>query len=693
MPGALVLHADDNNDLELSEAQVEQIAAYEVARQQRVLALTLSLLEKRQRAVSHRQQTGIEDEWGECDDAYEGIDDANRTTETAVTGRLQKPRTSEGGRIVAGRATRSGTRSIALLNITRPYTDAASARVADMLLPTDDRNFSIDPTPIPDMPDIDASGELPPEEVKAFLAQLQADAKTRADNAQTQIDDWLTECQYHDEVRKVIEDCSRLGTGILKGPTPVRRKRKKVVRQQGQMAMVAEQVIAPASRAISPWNFFPDPSCGDNVHHGSFVWERDRISARQVREFIGQPGYVEEALRDCLKEGPDSRSVVDFEQRPVSEDDSYEVWYFSGEITELDYQMLYRRDHTGRDAVKVVATVINERIVKIAREPLDIEGFSYDVMVWQRRSNLWCGIGIAKQISVCQKMLTAGVRNMSDNAALASGPQLVMTRGVLQPADGVLELIARKIWFADPEASLEDIRKAFMAIDIPLHLDKLLALIQFSLKMAEDVTGLPMLMQGNQGDAPDTVGGMQILNQNANVVLRRIARTFDGSITEPHIRRYYEWIMQYGKPNQQGDHQIKARGSTSLVERDLQRQAILAMGEAVLQPAYGLDPELWAEEALRVNRIDAARLKLSPEKRDQQQKALEAQQQREQAMIQQQLELEHLKLQNARAIASEKNQVTLLTNQQDNVTDMAVARERQRAKADAEPRTGGMSGW
>ena len=36
---------------------------------------------------------------------------------------------------------------------------------------------------------------------------------------------------------------------------------------------------------------------------------------------------------------------------------------------------------------------------------------------------------------------------------------------------------------------------------------------------------------------------MTMLMNNASVVLRRIARTFDDNITTPHIRRYYDWLM------------------------------------------------------------------------------------------------------------------------------------------------------
>jgi hypothetical protein len=44
-------------------------------------------------------------------------------------------------------------------------------------------------------------------------------------NVQEQIDDYLTECQYHAELRKAIDDAARIGSAVIKGPFPVKRKR------------------------------------------------------------------------------------------------------------------------------------------------------------------------------------------------------------------------------------------------------------------------------------------------------------------------------------------------------------------------------------------------------------------------------------------------------------------------------------
>ena len=81
------------------------------------------------------------------------------------------------------------------------------------------------------------------------------------------------------------------------------------------------------------------------------------------------------------------------------------------------------------------------------------------------------------------------------------------------------------------------------------------------LKMAEDVTGLPAIMQGQIGKAPDTVRHDAVVQQRV-VGAATYARLFDDRLTTPYIRRYYDWLMQYSdNPGEKRDDQIKATGS------------------------------------------------------------------------------------------------------------------------------------
>jgi hypothetical protein len=658
----------------------EDIAALEEARQmamlERLESLTQSVLKKRGDAINGKKNSGIEEEWAECEDAYQGIDDANRQSSG-------KPLTHTGGAIGARKA--STTRSTAYINITRPYVDSAAARIADILLPTDDRNWGIKPTPMPDIvealgdptqvadgsgnpimfqPDtmgaspamfggaaaqnVKGIGDRPKEDMPqggiaapqgprpltiADLASKKLeDAATKAGLAEKQIDDWHVECGYHAEVRKVIEDASRLGTGVLKGPVP-----KKITSRFAQMlddqttAIVTEDKINPASVRVSPAHLFPDPNCGESIHNGSYLFEKDFITLRQVRDLAKLPGYFHGAIEKVLEEGPKKKYEMTYADKNKQDDERYEIWYYYGFLDKEDMDALgMEGEDVQMDNVPVILTLINDSIIKAAISPIESGEFPYDVFVWQRRQDEPWGIGVAKQVNTAQRMLNAATRNMLDNAGLSAGPQIVMRKGVVTPADGSWEIKPRKIWYVNEDSDSQAVNQAFMAIQIPSMQQDLNNIIQFSLQMAEHTTGMPLLMQGQSGQigpAAETVGGMTLLMNNASTVLRRLARTFDDAITTPHIKRYYEWLMMYGEDDaMKGDYQIDARGSSALVERDIQNQAVMQMGQLAMNPAFGVDPKKWFAEACKAQRLDPKRFMFTPEELQQMQAAQQQQQ-------------------------------------------------------------------
>jgi hypothetical protein len=660
---------DELQTTEMSPVEIERMEAERMERElalaealaAKVDAFGASLKSKRDDAVAARKNSGIEDEWEECEEMYQGIDDANRGSM-----RSGKPSGPNGG-YVNGPSFNQGVRSTVFLNITRPYVDAAAARVGDMLLPTDDTPWSLKPTPVPDMhdeamamaeqagmmqqpqqpagmpgmPGMEGMGQEMPgmapgqelmapqadfqpqkSELAKRLEQIEDEAKSRAERATKQIEDWHVECQWHAEVRKMIEDCARLGTGILKGPFPIKRRSRVSVGGEGMMAFEVRDEIKPATKAISPWRFYPDPGCGENIQDGSYCWEEDSITLRGLRDLKGMPGYLDRQIDKVLEQGPqgiDNDPGYIYGKVQPKDTDNFRIWYFYGFAEREDLQAagVDLPEEAADISVPCVVTMVNDVVIKASLSPLDSGLFPFDVMPWQRKTAVPWGTGVAKQINAPQRMLNAATRNMMDNSGLSAGPQIIIRKGVVMPADGKWALTPRKFWYANEGADVNSVQQAFMAVNIPTMQAELQNIIQFALKMAEDVTGLPMLMQGQSGEtAPDTVGGMQILHNNASVVLRRIARLFDDRVTEPHIRRYYEWLQMYhDDPSMKGDFQIDARGSTALVERDIQNQYILQMGQLVMNPAFGIDPEKWIQEALKAQRLDPKRFLMDEDKK------------------------------------------------------------------------------
>jgi hypothetical protein len=634
MANGLLIEAQ-GEEIELSEEQLialEQASqAQEMERLARVDAMGLSLAKRRAEAINARMTSGIEDVWREDEEFYEGIDDANRGEQRLVM--RQKPPMQQGQKV------EQQTRSTVFPNITGPYTDSSAARIGDMLLPTDDRNWSIVPTPVPELVGF-SEGEFPRQDMQRIATEvgkegagpdaahaavqkiieeakmIVTEAKKKAEKAQQRIEDWHVESNYSAHVRQVIEDCSKAGCGVLKGPVPMS---KRVIAFKDNKLSI-QQEIKPQSRRIDYWDFYPDPSCGELIHAGAYTWERDRLTRKQVRELIDQPGYIKSQLEVCLEEGP---LIIGSEYKerpdPISDEnlkDKFEIWYFHGTVEKEDLEA------AGCDCgeevdphVPAMITMLNNRVVRAAMNPLDTGEFPYDVMVWRKRAGHWTGIGVARQVRVAQRIVTASTRNLMDNAGLSAGPMLVFRQGKVFPANGVAELAPRKVWYIAEDAEMiEDAQKAIGSIKVDMMVAELMQIIQYGMKLAEDTTGMPLMFQGQAGEAPETLGGMQMLQNNASSTLRRLAKLFDDRVTEPHIRRYYHYLLQHGKDDEKGDYCVDARGSSALVERDLQNQAIAQMANVVANPMFGLDPKKWMEEFLKSQRLDVARFQFDDDK-------------------------------------------------------------------------------
>lgn len=586
-------------------------------------ALGSVIAEKRKDAMEARANSGIEEEWTQAEEFYQGIDDANR--HEMQSGVREKP--------LAGGGTARKTKykgSTVFPNMTQPYCDAASARVGDMLLPTDDRNFVCRSEPIPEMPE--QAGQLVAQAVQGQpvaqppdIEKMKAEADAKAEKAQTRIDDWLSECQYHAELRKLFDDCSKLGSGVIKGPVPVKRQSKVWEKDKdGNSVLIVKEEIKPASMRVAVENLFPDwPACGDNIHNGSFVFERDYLSESKLEDLIGLDGYDERQINLCIKEGPfryTAQGKIDA-RSSAKKKSQYEIWYFYGRIKSDELIACGYQCAEGEElpkSVHAIITMVNERVIRARLNPLETGEFPYDMVPWKRRPDMPWGVGVAQQGRTPQRMIVAATRNLMNNAGLAGGPMFVMKKGAFSALDNTPEIAPLKKWLMNDDVGAVNVRDAFQIITIPMLQAELNAIIMLGMKMMEDVTGLPQLLQGQQGNAPDTVGGMTIVNNNATAVLRRIARLFDSCITEPHIKRYYAWLMEYGdKEDEKGAFMIEARGSSALVERDVQNQTMPQLAQMSLNPAFGWNPKKTGAEYLKSLRFDPSAFEYTEEEQKQ----------------------------------------------------------------------------
>lgn len=677
-------------------------------------AITNTLLEKRNDARTARTSSGIEAVWQDAEEAYIGIDDANRGDYGNM--RWAKP-VSMQGPVTAGKTvnTKQDVRSTAYARLTARYVDAGTAKLCEILLPPDDKAFSITETPLPelikakgdktqvhhsDMGNVpltrDAQpGEAPdtgPQPGSPMLAQpaqtgaaapASADAgaaptpaaggggavpappagaqpaapqvpltvadlakehieiaRSKAKMAETRIWDWMTESHYNAQMRKVVFDSARLGSGILKGPFPKAKRSVSAKKSDGgKINVTVEDKIFPAAEWTDVWNIFPDPTCGEDIHNGDFMFERDFLSERQVRDLLKLPGYIKSAINEALELGPTDN--VSAQQNSADSGairgdtvrkGRYEVWYFYGQLTRDELAQISEagdkpitKDDVAVDQkmVHVIATLIGDKLVRAVINPLDSGAFPYHNMIWQRRAGHWAGIGVAEQIRMPQRTVNAAIRAMLNNAGKSAGSQIVLNHSKIKPSDGNWTITPDKIWFKTGD-DLESVEDAFQVHEIQNVTDKMLLIIEFAMKQAEEATSIPLITQGQSGPTtPETYGATQLQDNNANQLLRSIGYTVDDNVTEPFIRAMYEWLLlDPDVPDEEkGDFQINAHGSSALVERAIQDMTLAQMGPLSLQPAYGIDPKRWAEQFIKSKRLNPVDLMFTKEELEQMAKA------------------------------------------------------------------------
>ena len=582
-----------------------------------------SLGGQRDEWIRSRGSYGVDKRWIEDEDQYNGKDNIAKAASQMMT-------SVEQGYPVTTQMAKPH-RSTVFIGMTRQKTNAAEARLADILLPTDDRNWGIQPTPDPQLmgmskdnkaamdqqgqPVMGEDGQ--PARVRDVVKAVLEMATKKANAMQTEIDDQLVECNYNGELRKVIHDSAVLGTGVIKGPIVTNRTRKAwqpVTDSTGQTVHQVEivQEISPASFRVDPRNVWPDPGCGESVHNGKGLYEREQVTAKQIRDLAKQPGFLKAQLRKVLEEGPKQsatlRELTDEDQRDMTRL-TYEMWTYWGEVDhdDLDSAGVDVGEKDELRSVSACVVMINNTVVKAFLNPLEGGDIPYDFFVWEKVAGTVWGYGIPYLMRSQQKVLNAAWRQMMDNAGVSSGPQIVIKPGAIQPADKQWQLSARKIWYATDD--IDDVRKAFSTFEFNSHQVELAGIIKMATELADAETGVPTIMQGEKGAAPDTVGGMQMLMNSANVVLRRLVKQFDDMVTKPHIRRYYDYNMMYNEDEEiKGDFTIDARGSSALVVRDIQNQSFLNLLAAGANPIYGmyLDTQKLFEKALQAQHIDPA---------------------------------------------------------------------------------------
>lgn len=489
--------------------------------------------------------------------------------------------------------------SEAFVNLTRVKCNAGEARLSEMLLPTDDRNWSIEPTPIPSLLPMakdrsfirDETGQPVtvggrPVTPKDVAESELKEAKTASDLMQKEMDDQLEECSFNAVSRSVIHYATVYGTGILKGPV-IRNRAHTTFRkdpQSGRFALTRVEDLRPGAECVNPWDFFPDMRA-TRMEDCEDVIERHRMTKKELRELARLPGFDAQQINDLLKEDPNEApsglvAQADSDAMSVrSRYNRYEVWEYHGPICKEDLEAAgldvdpddYLTEHQG------TVWFCRGRVLKVVLSMLDDGELMYDAFPFERDDTSVFGFGVPYMMRHSQRVANAAWRMVLDNARMTVGPQVVIKGDKIVPLNGDYTLAPMKVWKSlDPSAPVED---AFAVFNVTPNFAAMFEIFAQVRLLTDEETGLPMIAQGQQSPGvTKTAQGMSILMNSANTVLRRLVKQYDDEVTRRFITRLYHWNMQYSDREEiKGDYNVVALGSSSLLVKEQQTEGLMQL--------------------------------------------------------------------------------------------------------------------
>jgi len=574
------------------------------------------------------------------------------------------------------------------VNITRNKTNAAEARLQDMLFPTDDRNWGIGPTPVPELEGVEPgetalgpNGE--PVDLSQIAEQVKRVAKKKARAMQDEINDQLQEGRYQIKCRDVIHDAALLGTGVIKGPVIVGRTKKRWDTQGGISQLTIQEALEPSAERVDPWDFFPDMSAR-HIEEAEFIFERHLWTKRQLREFARMPGVLDEQLRAVVKGGKDNSQIAKDHTNDIraitgvdsiNSTNKYEVWEYHGPISKAELldafgeageEITEEEVDELNDEVEAVVFFSGNNVLKVVLNPMDTEDRPFSVFNWEKDESAMFGFGIPYLMRQPQRVINAAWRMMLDNAGSSASDIIVANRHLIQPADGSWSSQPgkKKLYFLNDKN--RSVNEAFASFTIPNHQAEFANIFTMARQLADEETNLPLIAQGEQAShVTDTSSGMAMLMNSANIVLRRAVKNWDDDITRPTISRFYDWNMQYSDDEAiKGDYTVDARGSGALLVREKQQESLLAYASisagnpemAIRRDWKGLDRELAKALEVPYEQVTLPDGEIE-EKKKQAQEAGDPEMQLKQAEIQ-------LKMQEAQAKAQQQQQDFQLRSQQ-----------------------------
>ena len=511
------------------------------------------------------------------------------------------------------------------MNLTRIKVGALHAKVKDMVINAADAPFTIEPTPIPvlskeqneqvtkSVEDIlgqklieggivvmDDDGNIWPDysrivnpatyEIEGSVAKwldgviaeqkqtMQIEATKIASKAAKHVtrlmQDQMLEGGWRDSYLDCLFDIFLYGTGVLR----MEQRRVQSLKWSGDN-------MAPSTDDIITWRHVPIRNCypspdSEDAQTGSYFIElgamrkQDLLAAAQVSwiDEVRLHEAMEKAGEDYFWIGNygnsdkfnspwDQDSLVDVLIHEGTVQGAELLDWFEGKPAKIKEEEFY-----DIEAWVLAGIVIGCRILKHPHMTR-----TYFSANFQKVSRNFWGIGAGMTLSSLEGWLNKYLDDLHENMELTVAPPIFYDADMFISPENITLSKRAKIPF-NPDAMGGNSRAPFYQVHFESKSAELINLINWLYRMADDESGIPGLLSGNDqlsgGEA--TFRGMKMLAASANTLIKDAFLNIDQTMIQPAMEALWRWNMLNSKDKSiKADTVVVARGAAGLMQREI----------------------------------------------------------------------------------------------------------------------------
>ena len=416
-------------------------------------------------------------------------------------------------------------------------------------------------------------------------------ADIAAGKMQKLIHDQLEESEAIKVLRHVFFEMALLGTGVLKGPFTEEKTQYafSADKETGATAAMQRSKVVPSIEAVSCWNLYPDPNA-TSMNDAEYIIQRHSFNREQFAALAKKPLFKMEPIRECLEMGPNYQtrgfesSLYDRENITSIYKNRFEVLEYWGVIDKKTADECGLEYEGTGDVVSVNVWICGNKVLRMVENPFTPNRIPYLVCPYELNPYQFFGVGIPENMQDSQQVMNGHARMAIDNLALSGNLVFDIDETMLVPGQD-MKVFPGKIFRRQSGQT----GQAVHGLKFPNTAYENLQMFDKFRQLADEATGIPSYSHGATGvqSTTRTASGMSMLMGAAALSIKTVIKNIDDYLLKPLGQSLFHWNMQFNidRPDVKGDLDIKAQGTSSLMQKEVRSQRLMTFMQTASNPS------------------------------------------------------------------------------------------------------------